>query len=86
MNQPFYFYLIENKKYIDFQTFLLIYSQPDNILFDRSNLWRYLKNCKVTTKLIGNKKVYLLDDIFSDIYLIERMQNITVLAEALDAN
>lgn len=81
MNHPIYFYLISNKKYIDFHMLLYIYSKPENILFERSNLWRYLKKSKIKKMLIGNRKVYLLDDIFSDTELIDKMQNIAVLAD-----
>lgn len=84
MNQPIYFYLVNNKKYIDFHTLLYIYGEPDNELFERSNLWRYLKRSKIRRVLIGNKMVYLLDDIFSDTELVDKMANINALTSLAD--
>lgn len=93
MNQPVYLFLVNGKKYIDFKMLLLLYANPSkNPLYDRSTLYRYINNHikKVNNKsgigtiMIGNKRLFLLDDIFSDIVLLERMQNITAFAKTFD--
>lgn len=84
MNQHIYFYLINGKKYIDFHMLLNIYAVPENTLFERSNLWRYLGKSRIKNITIGNKKVYSLEDVFSDADLVGKMQNISILADNIE--
>lgn len=88
MKQLIYFYLVNDKKYIDFQVLLMLYENPEGKpLHDRSTLYRYMsKNCKVNNKgggistlMLGNKKLFLLEDIFDDVVLLGKMENITLL-------
>jgi len=61
------FYLVENKKYVDFNTLLY------NSLIKRSSLYRILKE-KISKKIMyQNKMLYSYDEIkreFGDILLV----------------
>lgn len=81
--QPIYIIIFHGHKYIDFNTILYLINDSDKD--NRATLWRYLKsNKKVRSVKIKNQKIYLLDDMLSDSYLIGKMQNIQALANALE--
>ena len=84
--QPIYIITLNNQRYIDFNTILNLLSSPDNQNKDnRATLWRYLKsNKRIKSAKIKNQKIYLIDDLLSDSFLIGKMQNIQALANALE--
>ncbi|HOZ14231.1 MAG TPA: hypothetical protein PK784_05545 [Tenuifilaceae bacterium] len=83
MQQPIYIIIFNGHKYIDFNTILYLLSSLDKD--NRSTLWRYLKNNRrIKSAKIKNQKIYLIDDLLSDSFLIGKMQNIQALANALE--
>lgn len=95
MKQLIYFYILNGKRYIDFQVLLYLYEDPEQKrLHDRSTLYRYLEKNRrkdhkkpgIETIYIGNKHLYLLQDIFDDVTLLGKMQNITVILKAMEEN
>lgn len=85
MQQTIYIIIFQGHKYIDFITLLSLLSSPDNQNKDnRATLWRYLRgNKRIKSAKIKNQKIYLIDDLLSDSFLIGKMLNIEALASAL---
>jgi len=84
--QPIYILIYKGHKYIDFNTILYLLNSPDNHNKDnRATLWRYLRsNKRIKSAKIKNQKIYLLDDLLGDSFLVGKMQNIQGLANALE--
>jgi len=81
--QPVYIIILNGQRYIDFNTILYLLNSSDKD--NRATLWRYLRNNKrIKSTVIKNQKIYLLDDLLSDSFLIGKMQNIQGLASALE--
>lgn len=84
--QPVYYFVYKQSKCLDFQTILYIFSEDSQESRDsnRSTLWRYLKRKRYKSYQIKNFRIFHLNDILSDSYLISRMSNIVALAQALE--
>lgn len=87
--QIIYMYKVDNKLYVDFNILLYLYGDESNPEFHRSNLYRYMrtkaKEKKIRSISIGNKKVFLWDDVLSDTLLLGNMSNINALTSLANA-
>jgi hypothetical protein len=84
--KPVYVIYFNRKRYLDFPTLLYLYNDPGNSENKRSSLFRYLKKSSIKSKKILNRHIYSLDDILSDILLLESMKNITMILSQLEDN
>ncbi|GEM_PF-2019818 len=84
--QPIYFILLKGEKFIDFNTALYLYSNPNKgMQSKRATLWRYLrKNKKIKKIKIQNKVIYSFNDILDDTVLLGNMENITSLLSDIE--
>lgn len=84
--QPIYFILLKGEKFIDFNTALYLYSDPDKGMNSkRATLWRYLrKNKKIKKIKILNRVIYSFNDIIDDTFLLGKMENITGLLPLIE--
>ena len=84
--QPIYYILYKGEKFIDFNTALYLYSDPDKGMNSkRATLWRYLsKNKKIKKMKILNRVIYSFNDIIDDTALLGKMENITGLLPLIE--
>lgn len=84
--QQVYYIVYKQAKFLDFQTILYLFSEDNDSSrdYNRSTLWRYLRKKKYKSYQIKNMRIYPLNDILGDSYLIGRMENIGALAKALE--
>ena len=84
--QAVYYIVYKQAKHLDFQTILFLFSNDsiESRSANRSTLWRYLRKKKYKSHTIKNMRIYPLNDILGDSYLISKMENIGALARALE--
>jgi len=86
--QSGYIILLKGKKYVTFDLLLSAFASSDKHPSSyRSTLWRYLTvSKKIKSVKLGNMIVYLVDDIKSDVELIDRLGSPEILLKVILEN
>ena len=78
---PIRIIIFKNNKYLDFSTIYLLCGNN----FARTSLWRYLrKNKKIKNFIVKSERIYNLNDLLSDSFIVQNLMYPEILSQALE--
>ncbi len=79
-----YYIVYRQKRFIEFNVLLTVYSTENKETSERSKLYRLLIKHKIGSVRIKNQRVWNVNDVLNCVAIVQGMKRIQILADALE--